>query len=111
MGHFKAGVKHPEIGNVHYLLSLIPMTTGYSPRQWQKGINVMLLKSPEVYLLSKLRTIVLYEADFNHENKRLEQNSIQMAKELDMLAEEQFSRPGQSAQDNALCKRLAFDYF
>ena len=111
MGHFKAGSTHPDIGKVHYLLSMIPMTTGYSPTRWQQGIDVMLLKSPEVYLLSKLRTIVLYEADFNHENKRLGRDSIQKALAADMIAEEQFSRPGRSAQDNALCKRLVFDYF
>ena len=65
MGHFKAGARHRNIGWVHFHLSTLPM----SPKRWQHGIDVMLLKSPEVYLLKKLRTIVLYEADFNHENK------------------------------------------
>ena len=111
MGHFKAGANHPDIGRVHYLLAMIPMTSGYSPKRWQHGIDVMLLKAPEVYLLSKLRTIVLYEADFNHENKRLGRDAIQKALKTNMIAEEQFSRPGRSAQDNALCKRLVFDYF
>ena len=111
IGHFKAGVQHKEIGWVHFQMSMIPMATGYSPKRWQKGIDVMLLKEPEVYLLEKLRTIVLYEADFNQENKRLGRDAMQLALEENKIADEQFSRPGRSAQDNALCKRLAFDYF
>ena len=71
----------------------------------------MLLKKPDVYLLEKLRTIVLYEADFNHENKRLGRNAMRMAISQGLIAKEQFSRPGRSAQDNALAKRLVFDYY
>ena len=69
MGHFKAVGQHPQLSWIHFEMSLLPMKTGYSPKCWQQGIDVMLLKAPEVYLLQKLRTIVLYEADFNHENK------------------------------------------
>ena len=111
MGHFKAGAIHKKLGWVHYQMSLIPMSTGYSPKRWKTGTDVMLLKAPEVYLLEKLRTIVLYEADFNHENKRTGRKGMQLALEQDKIAEEQFSRPGRSAQDNALSKRLVFDYF
>ena len=111
MGHFKAGAMHKKLGWVDFQMSLLPMATGYSPKRWQKGIDVMLLKAPEVFLLDKLRTIVLYEADFNHENKRLGKDAMGMALKQGMIAKEQFSRPGRSAQDNALSKRLVFDYF
>ena len=111
MGHFKAGAMHKKLGWAQFQMSLIPMTTGYSPARWQQGIDVMLLKAPEVYFLDKLRTIVLYESDFNHENKRLGRDAMNMALSQDMIAKEQFSRPGRSAQDNALSKRLVFDYF
>ena len=111
MGHFKAGSLHTKIGWVHHQMSSIPMSTGYSPKRWKTGTDVMLLKSPDVYLLEKLRTIVLYEADFNHENKRTGRDGMRLALDQEKIAEEQFSRPGRSAQDNALSKRLAFDYF
>ena len=111
MGHFKAGSIHKNLSWVHFQMSMIPMSTGYSPHRWRKGINVMLLKKPDVYLLEKLRTIVLYEADFNHENKRLGRNAMRMAISQGLIAKEQFSRPGRSAQDNALAKRLVFDYY
>ena len=34
-----------------------------------------------------------------------------MALQQEKIADEQFSRPGRSAQDNALSKRLVFDYY
>ena len=111
MGHFKAGASHKNLGWVHYQLSMVPMMTGYSPKRWRKGIDIMLLKDPEVYLVEKLRTIVLYEADFNHENKRLGRKAMNLALSKKLVADEQFSRPGRSAQDNTLSKRLLFDYY
>ena len=111
MGHFKAGAQHPNVGWVHFHLSLIPMSSRYSPQRWQKGIDVMLLKAPEVYFLQKLQTVVLYEADFNQGNKRLGHKAMNMALAQGLISDEQFSCPGRSAQDNALCKRLTFDYF
>lgn len=70
----------------------------------------MLLKSSEIYLLDKLRIIVLYEADFNNENKQLGCNVMNMALDQNLIAEEQFCLPGRSAQENAVCKRLFFYY-
>ena len=111
MGHFKAGALHHGLSWIHFEMSLLPMMTGYSPTRWRRGIDVMLLKDPDVYLLHKLRTIVLYEADFNHENKRLGRDAMNMALDQRKIADKQFSRPGRSAQDNALSKQLVFDYF
>ena len=71
----------------------------------------MILKTPEVFFLDKLRTIVLYEADFNHENRRLGKDAMSAALDMNHIAPEQFSRPGRSAQDNALGKRLVFDHY
>ena len=111
MGHFKAGAMHKTLGWADFQMSMIPMVTGYSPSRWKTGTDVMLLKAPEVYFLDKLRTIVLYESDFNHENKRLGRDAMNLALQNKQIAQEQYSRPGRSAQDNALSKRLVFDYF
>ena len=111
MGHFKAGALHSQLSWMHFEMSIMPMMTGYSPNRWKQGIDVMLLKAPEVFLLEKLCTIVLYEADFNHENKRLGRDAMKMALNQNLIADKQFSRPGRSAQDNALSKRLVFDFF
>ena len=111
MGHFKAGCLHKEIGWLLFLISTIPMLSGYSPKRWRQGTDVMLLKAPDVYLLEKLRTIVLYEADYNHENKRIGRDAMKLALSQGQIVDEQYSRPGRSAQDNALNKRLVFDLF
>ena len=110
-GHFKSCINAPKIGWVHYTMSMIPMQRGFTPDCWLQGTDVMILKAPNVFLLDKLRTIVLYEADFNHENRRIGKLGMNMALEQDKIAPEQFSRPGRSAQDNALGKRLVFDHF
>ena len=110
-GHFKASVDSSKIGQLQYQMSILPMQAGFSPERWKQGTDVMILKAPEVYFLDKLRTIVLYEADFNHENRRLGKDAMQSALDSDLIAAEQFSRPGRSAQDNALAKRLVFDHF
>ena len=110
MGHFKVGATHKRIGWLNFVMAVLPYTAGYVPLRWRKGTDVMILKEEENYLLHKLRTIVLYEADFNTENKRLGRDAMKMAIKKKKIAKEQFSRPGRSAQENILCKRLVFDY-
>ena len=110
-GHFKSAIQSSQLGWVHYTMAMIPMHLGFSPSRWKQGTDVMLLKAPEVFFLDKLRTIVLYEADFNHENKRIGKDAMTAALNNNYIAAEQFSRPGRSAQDNALGKRLVFDHY
>ena len=110
MGHFKAAAVHKKLGWMNFVLSVLPYTAGYVPKRWQKGTDVMLLKKEELFLLTKLRTIVLYEADYNHENKRLGRTAMKLAIKNNHIAPEQFSRPSRNAQENVICKRLVFDY-
>ena len=109
-GHYKAGARHEMISWAHFVMAGIPRATGFVPDRWKQCTDVMLLKKEGLYLVNKLRTIVLLESDFNMENKRLGRESMQLALNQNMIAEEQYSRPGRSAQDNALNKRLMFDY-
>ena len=109
-GHYKAGALHEMISWAQFIMAGIPRATGFVPDRWKQCTDVMLLKKEGLYLVNKLRTIVLLESDFNMENKRLGRESMQLALQKNMIAEEQYSRPGRSAQDNALNKRLMFDY-
>ena len=60
--------------------------------------------------INRLRTILLYEADFNFNNKILAKRMIQTAEEAQILAPEQYgSRNKMSAIECALNKRLMFD--
>ncbi len=65
----------------------------------------MILKEEEVFLLSKLvRTIMLYEADYNHENKSLGRAAMKQAIQTGHIAREQFSQqPSRSSQENVIC--------
>ena len=68
-GHFKAGARHPEIAEFEAIMTSIPYETGLSPARWQRGTNVMLEKKKGNFNVDKLRAILLYEADFNQNNK------------------------------------------
>ena len=108
-GHFKASCKHDLITTVNYILAEIPFQTGYSPVRWQNATDVMILKKMGIYDVDKLRTIVLYEADFNHNNKYLGKIMMNQAMDKKLIAPEQYSTPGRKAIDHALNKRLIFD--
>ena len=68
-GHYKAA-RHSD-----YLLELHSRTldlitkTGVAPEWWSKGLSVMLEKIAGVALVTKLRAILLMEADFNCHNR------------------------------------------
>jgi hypothetical protein len=109
-GHFIAGSSHAQIAAFEACLSGIPWLTGYSPKRWQQGINVMIEKKPGEYHVTKLRTILLLEADFNQGNKRIGRQIMYNAEKLKRLAGEQYgSRKFYTAINQGLNKRLTFD--
>ena len=91
MGHFKATARHKRLCWFNFLMAVDPYSSGYVPERWKQGTDVMILKEEEVLLLSKLQTIVLYEADYNHENKRLGKVAMKQAIQTGHIAREQFS--------------------
>ena len=109
-GHFMANSLSPALGAVDAAMSRIPTITGYLPRRWQQGLNVMLEKKPGVTKVSKLRTILLYECDFNHNNKLMGCAMMRFAEANNLLAPEQYgSRKGHSTIYQCLNKVLTFD--
>ena len=92
------------------LMTEIPMLSGYSPKRWRKAVDAVLVKKEGVFLANKLRTIVLFEADFNYMNKFLGKTMIQSANEYGHLAREQYgSRHQHKAIDQCTNKRLTTD--
>ena len=109
-GHWKAGYCDDEIAAVHTGLANIPFTTGYSPKRWQFGVNSLLTKEPGNYNINRLRTILLYEADYNFNNKILGRRMMFDAESNNVIAPEQYgSRKNRTAIECALNKRLIFD--
>ena len=69
----------------------------------------MILKKEGVTDVDKLRTIVLYKADFNHNNKYLGRAMMYYTVLQDMLAKEQYSILGKKCIDHIINRRLLFD--
>lgn len=108
--HFKAGLSDPTIAEFEAIITCIPYKTGISPACWQKEINVMLEKQRGNSRVDKLWAILLYEADFNQNNKKLGREMMFTAEDLNVIAKEQFgSRAGLTAIDHSLNKRLTYD--
>jgi hypothetical protein len=109
-GHFIAACKHQQLRNLECHMANFPLRIGYSPQRWQQGVEVMLLKQRDNFHVKKLRAILLFEADFNFNNKRLGRQLMWKAEDYNWIAPEQYgSRKRFSAIDHCLNKRLSFD--
>jgi hypothetical protein len=108
-GHFQTGVQHDDILHLHYNLAEIPYRTGYSPKRWQQATQLMILKKPGLTDVERLRTLVLFEADFNHNNKFFGKSVMNHMQKHSLVAKEQYSAPGKKCIDHVLNRRLLFD--
>ena len=54
--------------------------------------------------------MVLFDTESNHTNKWIGKLAMNQALQMDSIAKEQYSRPGQSAIDHALNRLLTFDH-
>ena len=68
-GHYKAGLQNQYIAYIHALQSTLVVKLGIVPERWANGLSVMLQKIFGCSLITKLRSILLMEADFNAANK------------------------------------------
>jgi len=109
-GHYIAGTFNPEILIINRTMADIPMKTGYSPERWKHGLNVLLEKVPGDVNIKKLRIILLFEADFNANNKWIGRAVMRRAEDCALLAPEQYgSRNRKSAIIQCLNKCLFYD--
>lgn len=106
----KANSLDPLLCQVDTIMACLPFEYGFSPDWWQQGIDVMLEKKKGVWQINKLRAILLYEADFNQNNKLLGKLMLEQAERFNSVAIEQFgSRKQLLAVDQSLNKALSFD--
>jgi len=70
-GHYIAGTDCDYISQFHALRVSLALKKGIALERWLKGLSVMLEKMFGVRLVSKLRAILLMEADFNAMNKEV----------------------------------------
>jgi Reverse transcriptase (RNA-dependent DNA polymerase) len=117
--NYKSHTMNADLTRLDFQLASIPLRTGASPPHWHQGMNAWILKKPNEYRVSKMRTILLYDASFNQNNKwtgraaMAHSEALQHDRLSDIrqpLAPEQYgSRKGHQAVDQCLNKRLTFD--
>ena len=70
-GPFIANCSDRGLATLDAAMASIPATTGYTPERWTHGLNVLIPKKSNDSRVTKMRTILLYEADFNQNSKLL----------------------------------------
>ena len=102
-GMFKAQCKDVDLAAFDVSRRSIMYSTGsYYPR-WNTGVDVMLLKASLDTRAHKLRTILLLEADFNMNCKKLGREGMWFAEEHGCVAREQGGgRRNHRAEDSSL---------
>ena len=70
----------------------------------------MILKKANSFNISMLCTVVLMDSEFNHSNKQVGKQAMDMALKMGEVVDKQYSCPGRKAIDHALNRQLIFDY-
>ena len=109
-GIMKAVMGNQLLADVHSSMANIPFATGFTPSRWKKGVDVFIEKKNKSSQVDKLRIILLYESDFNFNNKILGRQALENAEKFNLLAKEQYgSRKHKSAVEQVLNKQLTYD--
>ena len=90
--------------------SLVILKTGFGYKRWARRLLVMLEKIPGCQLISKLRSILLMEADFNCINKILfGYRLLWNVHGYGFMLDEIFSKRNRTAEEGTLAKVLFYD--
>ena len=109
-GHDKAAAQCDDLSAFFAYQMTVIVRTGLRPARWGVALQVMLEKIAGVCLVDKLRSIQLYEADYNWFNKFVFNDAAMAALESSgCLPEEHFSQRGSTAEDACLDKTLTTD--
>ncbi len=109
-GHYIAGVANDIVGKLNAIMANAWLINSTAPAQWTKTLNVMLEKLASNDNVKKIRIIMLFEADFNNNNKWLGQMMMRLAEEQNLIALEQYgSRKYKAANTQCLNKCLFYD--
>ena len=108
--HYIAGATSQVISHHHSLKASICSKHGFPLERWKEGLTCILEKIPGNCLVTKLRAILLMEADFNANNKIVfGDRMMEVVRENGLMADEVFSEKGRTAEDGALAKILFYD--
>jgi hypothetical protein len=109
-GHYISGAHSDQISDFHALKTSLALVHGISLGRWSKGLCVMLEKLMGVRLITKLRAILLMEADFNAMNKIIfGERMMEKVRKYKLMPEEIFSEKNREASDGGMSKKLFWD--
>ena len=109
-GCYKAGASSAIISHFHALQTSVVLQRGIKLDRWAQGLSVMLEKVQGCSLISKLRSILLMEADFNCANKILYGvRMLDNARKYKLMPDEIFSEKNRTADDGTLGKTIFYD--
>ena len=109
-GHCKASAGDPDLLHFESSMRNFPYLLGFSPKRWRRGLNCQIVKKKNEFRVEKLRTILLYCADFNDNNKWIGSDSMWHAEYQNLLAPEQYgSRKNKSSDTQGLNQKLVND--
>ncbi len=108
-GHYKAGLRSPYICYLQALYATLIAKQGIVLDRWAQGLSVMLEKIFGCSLITKLRSILLMEGNFNASNKLI--FGIGMLKQVQkykMIPDKVFSKRNRLVKDGTLSKNLFY---
>jgi len=109
-GHYKCGAKSDLISHYHAARVSVILAWGIALSRWSNGLTVMLEKLLGCNLVTKLRAILLMEADFNATNKIVYgSRMMDTVRRHNMMPEDVFSEKGRECTDGTLAKTLFYD--
>jgi hypothetical protein len=109
-GHYIAGCNSNYIAHFHALKATLIINRGIVLEQWARGLLVMLEKIFGCALITKLRSILLMEADFNSTNKIIYgQRMLQAVRRYKLMPEEIYSKKNHLANNGTLVKVLFYN--
>jgi len=108
--HYKAGARSAVITHFHATKATVAIKMGIGLERWSRGLSVMLQKVPGCHLISKLRSILLMEADFNCANKIIYgSRMLDNVRRYGFMPDEIFSERNRTAEEGSLSKVLFYD--
>ncbi len=112
MTHYKVCAKSNAISAILASMITIPFQLGFSPKRWQKAIQVMLEKDTGRPLIHRLRVIQLLEADMNLAFRTIwGRRLISHALKHNTSSPWQFGNtPGASVHSALILKTLSYDF-
>ncbi len=109
-GHYIVGADCDYTSQFLALRVLLALKKSIALERWSNGLSVMLEKMFGVHLVSKLRAILLMEADINAMNKEVYRVwMLEEARKYKLIPDEIFSEKNRMADDGGLAETLFYD--